>query len=136
MKYLLDTHVFLWTMTADRRIASVEEELIDPSNEVYVSAASLWEIEIKNAKGKLTISETEALKALSQQSFLELPVSMSQIRYLKTLCQAPDMPVHKDPFDNLLVAQAKAEGMVFLTADKSLNNYREPCIRNIIQSEE
>ena len=132
MKYLLDTHIFLWTMIADARIDPIMEELTDPNNEVYVSVASIWEIEIKNAKGKLTISSDEAVSAIPKQSFKELPVRMSQIPYIKTLLHAPGLPPHRDLFDNLLVAQAKAEGMVFLTADKLVAAYREPCVRYVL----
>jgi len=132
MRYLLDTHVFLWTMIADSRIEPIREILVDPGSEVFVSAASFWEIEIKHAGGKLPISSEEAIKALSKQSFRELPVTARQIPFVTKLVQAPGMPPHRDPFDNLLVAQAKAEGLTFLTADRLIAGYQAPCVRYIL----
>lgn len=57
---------------------------------------------------------------------------MSQIPLIETILQDPDLPRHPDPFDNILVAQAKSEGMVFLSADKLIGKYREPCVRYIL----
>ena len=129
MRILLDTHALLWTLNADPRGETIRRDVIDPHNEVYFSAASIWEIAIKHSAGKLSHGPAEIRKAAIKQGFFELPVYSKYTEELESLVFPDDLPRHKDPFDNLLIAQAKMEGMVFLTSDKKISKYKEPCIR-------
>ena len=122
MKYLLDTEVWLWSHAEPERITPGVRQLIaDGREELYLSAASSWEISIKSALGKLPLPEPPALyvpKRLAAQGVRPLPIT-----HTHTLGVA-ELPLHhKDPFDRLLIAQAKAEGMTILTADRSFGWY-------------
>jgi len=115
---LLDTHVLLWWLANDARLSPSARRIIsDPTNRVFVSAASAWEISIKRALGKLQAPPD--LEAAAAQSHLEtLPIS------LKHAAAAGALPAHHaDPFDRMLVAQAQLEGMTLLTHDRRLAAY-------------
>ena len=116
MRLLLDTHVVIWwdvgaTMARDARRA------IRDADEVYVSAASSWEIAIKTAIGKIQRSRSLA-EVCEQSGFRELPVLMRHADELLTLPH-----LHRDPFDRLLVAQAIAEDLVLVTRDPAVAAY-------------
>ena len=122
MKYLLDTSVWLWSLTASNRINSQGRELLARGrDEMYLSAASSWEIAIKAALGKLHLPELATSwvpKCMSAQSVL--PLSITHRHALAV----SDLPLHhSDPFDRLLIAQARAEDMVILTADRAFERY-------------
>jgi len=91
---------------------------MDQGNDVYVSAASLWEVAIKSALGKLAMDVALVRKAALDTGFLELPVLGG---HTEALVRLP--PIHKDPFDRLLVAQAMTEPMRLLTSDRVLAEY-------------
>jgi len=120
MRLLLDTNVLLWTLAGHPRIAGVRDLILDDEVDVYVSAASLWEIAIKAGLGKLAADVAEIRGAISSSGFRELPVLGAHTEYLKELA-----PIHRDPFDRLLVAQAMAEPMRLLTGDSMLKEYSE-----------
>jgi PIN domain nuclease of toxin-antitoxin system len=114
---LLDTQVALWALTGHRRLPRKARRLIDASD-VVVSAASIWEIAIKAAIGKLDADPSEVRSALAPTGFGELPVTGEHAARVSTL------PAHhRDPFDRLLVAQSLVEGLVLLTADAQLARY-------------
>jgi PIN domain nuclease of toxin-antitoxin system len=122
MKYLLDTPLWLWSLAEPERIHPRAHQLITEGREdLYLSAASSWETSIKAASGKLPLPEPPALyvpKHLAAQEVRPLPIT-----HTHTLGVA-ELPLHhKDPFDRLLIAQAKAEGMTILTADRSFGWY-------------
>lgn len=119
MRILLDTHMLLWTLAAPARLSPQARRLIADSD-VYVSAASIWEISIKAAIGKLQASPVEVLEALQPAGFVELPVTGLHAARVLTL-----PPFHRDPFDRLLVAQALSEPMRLLTNDDALAAYGE-----------
>ena len=119
MRVLLDTHLLLWTLADPERLPAEARRLIDHAD-VYVSAASIWEISIKAALGKLSADPREVVAALEPAGFIPLPVSEAHAAHVATL-----PPVHRDPFDRLLVAQALVEPMRLLTTDTVLAGYGE-----------
>ena len=119
MRLLLDTHILLWAFAGDRRLSTAARDaILDDANEVFVSAASLWEASIKRAVGKLDFDSAKVLAELDYNGFRELPVT---IRHVVAAGDLP--PHHKDPFDRLLIAQAAAEGLTVVTADAALRPY-------------
>lgn len=123
MKYLLDTHVFLWWMENKRLSSKLMDLLNDPENEVYLSVVNVWEIVIKNAKGKLK-SPKEIKEGIQSSGFLVLSVEVS---HALEVAKLPDY--HNDPFDRILIAQAKAEDLILITADKKIWQYNIPLIK-------
>ena len=121
MRLLVDTHLLLWATARSRRLPREARRLLeDPANEVLFSAASLWEIVIKAALRKADFKVDVALlrPALADMGFSELPVSGA---HTERLARLP--PIHKDPFDRMLVAQSLAEPLVLLTNDGVLADY-------------
>lgn len=123
MKLLLDTHIYLWWLDDPAQIANDARIVItNPRNHVFVSAASIIEITIKQALGKLKVSEPPETN-LEACRFRELPLKIAHAAAFRSL-----PPVHKDPFDRLLIAQALSEGMTLLTRDPILKQYAAPLI--------
>jgi PIN domain nuclease of toxin-antitoxin system len=123
MRLLLDTHVLLWAVGVSRRLpADVRAVLQDPRNQVYFSAASIWEIAIKQSKGLADFDfRPEQIAAVAFESgFSELP-----IRWQAASAVARLPMHHRDPFDRLLVAQAMTEPLALYTADLRLGVYSE-----------
>lgn len=121
MRLLLDTHLLLWAMAASRKLPrGVKAQLLDRRNEVYYSAASLWEIAIKSGlrRADFRIDLEALVEALSASGFLELPITSVHAAGVARL-----PPIHKDPFDRLLVSQSMAEPMTLLTNDAVLAGY-------------
>ena len=113
MRLLLDTHTLLWWLTDDPRLGRAARDLIaDPANDVLVSAASLWEIQVKVRVGKLRADLADVLAEMRDQGFDLLPVAPSHLLALGPLPQH-----HRDPWDHLLIAQANAEGAVLMSED-------------------
>jgi PIN domain nuclease of toxin-antitoxin system len=117
MRVLLDTHVLLWALVRPAKLSAAVLKRIEAA-EVYVSAASIWEIGIKAAIGKLKADPREILEAVEPAGFLFLPISGE---HAVEAAKLP--PLHKDPFDRMLVAQASVEPMILLTDDSALRNY-------------
>lgn len=122
MRLLLDTHAFLWWITDDPRLSEKGREIMgDGKNQLFLSAASGWEIAIKAKLGKLKVSdnlehfipEQVALNAIEN-----LPIVLSHVLHVYTL---PDY--HRDPFDRLLISQAQLEGLPILTVDSQISQY-------------
>ncbi|RDH41765.1 type II toxin-antitoxin system VapC family toxin [Zooshikella ganghwensis] len=120
MRILLDTHIALWVFAGDKRINSVSNVILSNETEIYISAASWWELAIKIGLGKLEADLKELRWAARESGFIELPVKGE---HTEALLQLP--PIHKDPFDRLLVAQAITEPMKLMTADNKLDDYSE-----------
>lgn len=122
MRLLLDTHAFLWWITDDPRLTERARAIIaDPANELFLSAASGWEISIKFRLGKLSLTEAPeefVPKHLRSNAIQPLPVSMEHALRVASLPL-----LHRDPFDRLLVVQSQGEGMVLVTADPLLAQY-------------
>ncbi len=118
MNLLLDTHVFLWWRAdaADLGVTA-REAIADERNAIYVSAAVAWEIVIKRALGKLTFDGTTTA-AIAEEGFVELPVTT---RHVDAVADLADH--HRDPFDRILIAQARCEGLTLVTADPQVLAY-------------
>lgn len=118
MQLLLDTHIFLWCITDDRRLSSTARSLIINAREVFVSTVSLWEISIKIKLGKLQGRIEDLKGAIEKSGYRELSLTADHI------CEIADLPdIHRDPFDRALVAQAIYEPLRLLTADAKLQEY-------------
>lgn len=120
MRLLLDTHIFLWAVAGSPLLKAATRRLIESADEVYVSAASLWEVAIKARLGKIEADPDELVAAIELSGFIELPVRASHAAAVARLAMH-----HTDPFDRLLVAQAIAEPLKLLTADAVLARYSE-----------
>ena len=117
-RLLLDTHALLWWLADDANLGDYARQLIAaPENEVYVSAASVWEIAIKKALGKL-VAPNDIEQIAEQQGFEPLPISLFHAERAGAL-----PPIHRDPFDRMLVAQAQAEGLDIVSNDPSISAY-------------
>lgn len=129
MRLLLDTHVTLWAVAADSRLPAKARDLIlDPGNMIHVSAASVWEIAIKHALARgvpndMPVSGQEALVYFEAAGYVLLPISPQHAAAVEAL-----PPLHADPFDRLLIAQALAEPLRLVTHDQTLARYGEPII--------
>ena len=116
MRYLVDTHVLIWWLEDSSRLPDRFRAVFsDASNQIYVSNATAWEIEIKRSIGKLDIAEEYIDDA---DGFSWLPIELDHIKALRDL-----PPIHRDPFDRILVAQSKVEGMPILSVDDQVIRY-------------
>ncbi|MFM0322115.1 type II toxin-antitoxin system VapC family toxin [Caballeronia glebae] len=118
MRVLLDTHIYIWRVSGNRRLPAHIRESIDKAEQVYVSTATIWELSIKAARGKLEPRAARAIDELEEHPFIVLPV---RLKHAKAVRDMPDL--HRDPFDRLLVAQARTEVLKFLTVDSELAGY-------------
>ncbi|MBQ9390039.1 MAG: type II toxin-antitoxin system VapC family toxin [Synergistaceae bacterium] len=132
MKYLLDTHILLWILTEDDKLPSKVNGLIKVTgNSTYYSSVSMWEIVLKQLThpDKITNIPPQELASMCEEAnILQLTLKARHTYLLKTLSRPEDAPPHNDPFDRILIAQAKSENMLFLTHDDTLSYYNEPCI--------
>ena len=113
-RYLLDTHLIYWWMTADARLSKATQRIIAKS-EIVVSTASVWEMVLKNAKGKLPLPQGTITEQLEAQGFVLLPILPRHIEAVRSLTCA-----HPDPLDRLLIAQARDERLTLLTRDAAI----------------
>jgi len=118
MRLLLDTRIFLWAVAGSPRLKPAARRLIESAEQVYVSAASIWEIAIKAQLGKIEAEPQALTDAIAASGFLELGVRATHAAGVARLAVH-----HTDPFDRLLVAQALAEPLRLLTADAALAQY-------------
>lgn len=121
MRLLLDTQIMLWALTGSSRLGAVAHDLIaDPANDIYVSTASIWEIAIKHAlgRGDMPVSGARAAELCAAAGYRELPVTWQHAVVVETL-----PPLHADPFDRILLAQAMAEPMRLLSRDAAVAGY-------------
>ncbi len=124
MRLLLDTHVLLWAAGEPERLRPSARSLIDdPENEPHFSAASLWEVAIKSGLGRddFRVDPRVLRRALLEHGYTELPITGAHAVAVDLL-----PPIHRDPFDRLLVAQAQIEAMTLLTADTTVAEYPGP----------
>jgi PIN domain nuclease of toxin-antitoxin system len=121
VKLLLDTHILLWSALHPKRLSAAARKLLnDPRNELFFSAASLWEIAIKKALGREDFRVEARLlrRNLIENGYTELPITGEHAVNVDTLPR-----LHKDPFDRLLLAQAHSESITLVTADAQLARY-------------
>ena len=126
MKLLLDTHVFLWIVNDGPMSLRARHSFLDQENEIYLSAASYWEISIKVSIGRLALAENwmEVFdREIAANSTKWLPIKKEHCWELL------DLPmIHRDPFDRMLIAQALFEDMTLLSADGNMQEYDVPVI--------
>jgi PIN domain nuclease of toxin-antitoxin system len=120
MRLLLDTHIFLWAVAGSTLLKTPVRRLIESADEVYVSAASIWEVTIKARLGKIDADPHELAAAIEASGFQELPVSATHAAGVTQLELH-----HSDPFDRLLIAQALAEPLKLVTVDPVLAKYSD-----------
>jgi PIN domain nuclease of toxin-antitoxin system len=116
--FLADTHALLWWLADDARLSKTARGLISTGEvPVYFSAASIWEAEIKAAAAKLVVPP-DLLQALADDRFVELPITA------RHACEAARLPpLHRDPFDRMLVAQGRIEELAVITVDPKIADY-------------
>ena len=123
-RFLLDTHVLLWWLDDSAELGPRCKELIaDQRNQIYISAATTWEISIKKGLGKLEAPD-DIDSIVEDEGFSKLPISL----YHGQLAGSLPM-LHRDPFDRMLIAQAQAEGLILMTSDSNIGQYNL-CLRN------
>ena len=122
MRALLDTHAFLWWNADDPRLSQTSRDVIaDGHNELYLSVASAWEIAIKAARGSLILPEPPEVyvpSRLQLHRILPLPI---QLRHALHVFDLP--PIHRDPFDRLLIAQSQLDDLPIMTTDPEIVRY-------------
>ena len=127
MRLLLDTHVFLWYISADSQLPVVFRDAIrDPANEVYLSAASVWEAVIKYALGKLSLPEPPAEYLPRQRAAHRIATLAVEEAARAHLAGLP--PLHRDPCDRILIAQALQHGLQLVTVDDAVRAYPVPLL--------
>jgi PIN domain nuclease of toxin-antitoxin system len=122
MKILLDTHIFLWFISADIRLSTdVRDAIRDPDNEVYLSAVSVWEAIVKYQLGKLPLPEPPEIYLPKQRDIHQI-VSLALDE--SSVAQLANLPaLHRDPFDRMLICQALQNGLTIATVDAAVRAY-------------
>ena len=132
MRVLLDTHLIIWIHTNKKKLTQQVLDIIqNPDNEIFFSSINIWETEIKYLKSKeeFPISGDKLFELCELAGMKCLPILPEHALFLKTLSYSPDAPrSHKDPFDRMLISQAKAENMYLITHDELLPFYNESCV--------
>ena len=121
MKLLLDTHLLLWAAGQSSQLSKTALSLIESSeNELFFSAASIWEITIKNGlcRADFQVDVSVLRRSLLDNGYAELTINSEHAVYVKSL-----PPIHKDPFDRMLIAQSSVEGITLLTSDATVAQY-------------
>ena len=134
MKILLDTHIAIWAVLDSEELPDAAKTMIlDEDNEIYYSTASVWEITIKHMAHPETFlySGRHLVKGCEENGFMPLPIFDKHAAELETLARTKGAPPHKDPFDRMLLAQAKSEGMKFMTHDALLPYYNESFVISV-----
>jgi len=134
MKILLDTHIAIWAVT-DSQLLSVKAKsmLEDENNEVFYSVASIWETVLKHSlhPNQIPVDGDELESFCERTGFRVLPILSRHAVTVKTLHLRDGAPPHKDPFDKILLAQAKADGLKFMTHDEKIPYYDENFIISV-----
>jgi PIN domain nuclease of toxin-antitoxin system len=127
MRLLLDTHIFLWFVSGDKRLSAIMRDSIrDLNNEVYLSVASLWEAIIKHQLGKLPLPQPPAIYLPIQRErhqISSLPLDEASVSQLANL-----PPIHRDPFDRMLICQAMRHSLTIVTVDDVICDYPVPVL--------
>ncbi len=123
MNLLLDTHTLIWALADQPELsAAAREAIIDGNNIVFVSAVSVWEISIKKALGKLDAPDT-LLQEIERLRFTPLDITLAHADLAGKL-----PPLHLDPFDRMLIAQAQTEQLTLVTRDADIQKYQVHCL--------
>lgn len=134
LRILLDTHIALWAITDDERLSETARRLLlSAENEIYYSTASVWEVQIKHSlhPENMPITGRQFSDFCQRSGYIMLTIRDNHVFALETLSRPKVAPKHKDPFDRILISQAKAEEMMFLTHDSLIPYYNEPFIISV-----
>lgn len=124
MRLLLDSHILVWLAAMSAKLPAQARPFVeDTDNTLFFSAASIWELFVKHALGRedIPVHPRVLHRALLDNGFQEIPVTSDHAFALEAL-----PPIHKDPFDRILIAQATSEGMLLLTSDETIARYNGP----------
>ena len=122
MKYLLDTVAFLWSVDAQDRLNTRTREILEnPDAELFLSPVVSWEIVIKVARGRLTLARS--ISETLNLAFAKFNMHSQPITHAHSLALAELPPIHNDPFDRMLVAQARCENLALVTSEETLKEY-------------
>ena len=127
MKYLLDTHIILWSGFDVKRLSRKAKSILEnPENTLYFSPISLWEISIKHEKHpeQMAITSERVREIAIKMGFIELPV---RSRHGVDIAKLPD--IHNDPFDRMLITQARSDGLYLISHDDKVIAYGEPVVK-------
>lgn len=131
MKLLLDTHIILWALDDNPKLPEQAKALImDADNDIYYSSASMWETTIKymSKPDRIRLSGSKLSELCRKMGYQMLPITDKHVGALETLVFHSWHQVHNDPFDRIMIAQAKADGMKFVTHDSKIPLYNESCV--------
>ena len=131
MNILLDTHIAIWAISNHRNLPDKARELIsDPNNNIYFSSVSTWEVLLKrdSPKNNLTLTPEEFVEYCEESGYYQLNMKSKHVLEAAALDISNVDKEHRDPFDRILLAQAKAENYSFLTHDSRLPLYNESCV--------
>ena len=134
MNLLLDTHIAVWALNDDPALSEKARALIlDPDNTIYYSTVSVWEVLLKHQRHPENIPFDEAAfsEGCREAGFVPLGLADKHILAMHSLQRPENAPAHSDPFDRLLLAQAKVENLSFLTHDKRMPGYEEKCVISV-----
>lgn len=130
MKLLLDTHIFLWFISGDKRLPEgIRDNICDPNNEVYLSVVSLWEAIVKYQLGKLPLPQPPNIYLPIQRQkhqIVSLSLDEASVSQLANL-----LKIHRDPFDRMLICQAMEHGLTIVTIDNAICNYSVPVLNSV-----
>lgn len=121
MKFLLDTSIFVWSLDSFSKLSKRAQEVFTSGEEIYLSSASSWEVVVKYGIGKLNLPKPPSQlipETLTKYAIRSLPISLS---HSLSVAELPNH--HKDPFDRILIAQARYEGMILMTEDSDIARY-------------
>jgi PIN domain nuclease of toxin-antitoxin system len=122
MKILLDTHIFLWFISGDSRLSTdVRDAIRDPDNEIYLSVVSVWESIVKYQLGKLPLPEPPETYLPKQRELHQIASLALDESSVAQLAKLP--PLHRDPFDRMLICQALQNGLIIATVDAAVRAY-------------
>lgn len=131
MKVLIDTHIAIWAIEDNPKLsAKAKEILMDSNNEIFFSVASAWEVTIKHQNHPEVFPEDgqSFASGCEDNGYIALPVMLKHVYAVSTLKRSENAPRHKDPFDRIILAQAKSENFMFLTHDSLIADYNEPFV--------
>lgn len=131
MNLLLDTHIVLWAIADHPKLSEAARDLItDPDNTIYYSAVSVWEVLLKNSspRNNLDLSAEDFIEYCEEAGYIALPMKPRHVAAASKLDTSAADKQHSDPFDRMLLAQAKSENFSFVTHDEKLLLYGEKCV--------
>ncbi len=124
MRLLLDSHILIWWLAGDPRLGGTRREALENGDaEVHVSAVSVWELALKRAAGKLDLGRLNLVALLDRYGLVELPLAA---RHAEAAVRLP--PIHRDPIDRFLIAQALVEGLTLVSDDATIHRYSVPML--------